>query len=53
MIVKLSHLNQQLKGWRADRDATYADANKVQAAVLKVPELFFAGKVWKNELITT
>ncbi|KAM5484223.1 hypothetical protein MaudMau93_005940 [Microsporum audouinii] len=53
VIVKSSHLKTELKGRRACRDYSLADANEVKATALvrgivkdiAIPEIYFAGKI--------
>lgn len=53
VIVKSSHLREDLEGRRASRDYSFADKNEVEATALarpvldniKVPKIYFASKV--------
>ncbi|KAG5997907.1 hypothetical protein E4U43_002551 [Claviceps pusilla] len=59
VIIKSSHLHTQLRGRRASRDFSYADANEVKATALartvlkdvKVPIIYFAGKINGRDIL--
>lgn len=59
VVVKSSHLHKPRDGQRTEIDYSYADANETQAVAIarsvfkavRVPEIYFAGKVHSLELI--